>query len=299
MLFRSRWFLMAILILFALCVGTVLFANLRTFAKSSKKQSRAASQASKPGDLPYRVFLPLMQGTSCENVEGETYASLVVNPPPTDRPADQHADLNLALRGYNPTVATLGLVEYSGSTDMGAPQLDTLFGDARLPEFSSVSQVNDWDWACNCRAEPISEPEVTLTGLNVMPNQALHVPASGYNIGTRPQHPARGFYADRPIDDPNVYETLVLYATAERITLKYTREDNVVNGYTIHVENVCIAPDLLNVYNRLNEAGRIELPALKAGQSFGRAIGDSLGIAIRDSGAFMDPRSHKDWWRDQ
>lgn len=300
MLFRSRWFLVGILILFALCAGTVHLTNLRTFAKSSKHPSRAANQTGKPGELTYQVFLPLMQGTAaCENIVGETYASLAVSPPPTDRPADQHADLNLMLRGYNPTVGALGLVEYSGSADASAPQLDTLFGDARLPEFSSVSQVYDWDWTCNCRAELISDPEVTLTEFRVAPDEALRVPMSGYNIGTRPRRPARGFFNDRPTDDPDAFEVLVLYTTTQRITLKYTRDDNVVNGYTIHVENVCVAPDLLNLYNQLNAAGRIELPALKAGQSFGRASGDSFGVAIRDSGAFMDPRSHKDWWHDQ
>jgi len=47
----------------------------------------------------------------------------------------------------------------------------------------------------------------------------------------------------------------------------------------------------------LNDAGRGHLPALRAGQAFGRARGDEIGGVIRDNGAFMDPRSRKDWWQ--
>jgi len=92
------------------------------------------------------------------------------------------------------------------------------------------------------------------------------------------------------------YKALVLYASAQRLTLKYTREDNVIAGYTLHVENVDVDPILLALYQRLNNEGRHELPALRAGQAFGRASGDRVGLTIRDTGAFMDPRSRKDWW---
>ena len=58
------------------------------------------------------------------------------------------------------------------------------------------------------------------------------------------------------------YEVLVLYASPDRITLKYTPEENVVRGYTLHVENVCVEPNLLGLYQTLNGAGRSQLPAL-------------------------------------
>ena len=93
------------------------------------------------------------------------------------------------------------------------------------------------------------------------------------------------------------YQVLVLYASEERITLKYTREDNVVGGYTLHMENVCVEPSLLALYQSWNDQGRGYLPALRAGQAFGRARGDEIGVAIRDTGAFQDPRSRKDWWK--
>jgi hypothetical protein len=112
----------------------------------------------------------------------------------------------------------------------------------------------------------------------VAPEETIHVPESGYTIGSG-------------------YEVLVLYASRERITLKYTRNDNVVSGYTLHVENVCVEPTLLALYQAWNDAGRSQLPALRAGQAFGRARGDEIGVVIRDNGTSMDPRSRKDWWQ--
>lgn len=165
-----------------------------------------------------------------------------------------------------------------------------------MPVFSSVSQVYDWDWETNRRGDLIPLPVVTLAGMRVTPNEIMHVPKSEYNIGTRRLRPPRGYFADAPDEDGSQFEALVLYAAPERITLKYTREDNVVRGYTIHAENVCVAPDLLELYREWDAKGRGELPALKQGQGFGRAPGSEIGVVIRDNGSFMDPRSRKDWW---
>ncbi len=247
-------------------------------------------------DFTHHIFLPLVTTTSCENIAGETYSTLVVNPPPTDRPAEQHADLNLALRSYVATTGTLGLVDYGGNTDNNAPKLYSLFADNRVPIFSSVSQVYHWNWDTNSRGDLITDPPVTLAGMSVTPNEILRVPKSEYNIGTSVTRPAHGFFIDAPQDDSNKYEVLVLYAAAQRITLKYTREDNVVNGYTIHVEQICVAPALLDLYTTWNQNRRAQLPALKQGQGFGRALGNEIGVVIRDSGTFLDPRSKKDWW---
>jgi len=227
---------------------------------------------------PY-VYLSFVTGFNpCAPIPGESYDVLGVPPPPTDRPAEEHADLNLALRGYELTDAYKGLVDYGGDTDAKAPQLPGLFADDRVPTFSDVYQVHHWNWGSNERGSAIEDPEVTLAGMEVAPGEIVHVPASGYEI-------APG------------YEVLVLYASAERITLKYTMDDNVVQGYTLHVENVCVEPSLLALYETWNEAGRGYLPALHAGQAFGRARGSEIGVAIRDNGAFMDPRSRKDWWK--
>jgi hypothetical protein len=79
--------------------------------------------------------------------------------------------------------------------------------------------------------------------------------------------------------------------------LKYTGEDNVVHGYTLHLEEICVDPDLLALYQFWNTAGREQLPALAAGQSFAVALEGEIRVAIRDTGAFLDPRSEKDWWK--
>jgi hypothetical protein len=65
----------------------------------------------------------------------------------------------------------------------------------------------------------------------------------------------------------------------------------------LHLENICVDANLLALYRQLNAAGRSKLPALWPGQPIGRAPGREIEVAIRDSGAFLDPRSRKDWWQ--
>ncbi|TEU19048.1 MAG: LysM peptidoglycan-binding domain-containing protein [Anaerolineales bacterium] len=211
-------------------------------------------------------------------IVGESYGDFSVNTAPTDPPAEEHPDLNLTMRGYEPINAYKGLVDYGGATDPNAPQLPGLFADNRTPTFSTVYQLYGWDWERKRRGSLVTNPEVSMAGLAVTPGETIHVPDSGYSIG-------------------GGYEMLVLYATPERITLKYTPDDHVIWGYTLHVENIYVEPRLLALYQSWNEAGRGRLPALRAGQAFGRARGDEIGVVIRDRGAFMDPRSRKDWWQ--
>src|SRR5438046_1977264 len=92
--------------LLVLCTITLLTLSFLTAPLSAQKNAQ---------DLTYHVYLPLIFSSVCDNITGETYGALVVNPPPTDRPAEQHADLNLTLRGYTATTGLLGLVDYSGS----------------------------------------------------------------------------------------------------------------------------------------------------------------------------------------
>jgi len=225
------------------------------------------------------VYLPFIaRAEVCQPIPDESYGDFPVNGDPTDPPAEEHPDLNLALLGYELTDAYKGLVDPGGGGDPNAPQLPGLFADNRTATFSAVYQVYGWDWGCNCRGALITDPEVTMAGLAVTPGETIHVPDSGYTIG-------------------GGYEVLVLYATPERITLKYTPDDHVIRGYTLHVENICVEPRLLALYQSWNEAGRGRLPALRAGQAFGRARGNEIGVVIRDTGAFMDPRSGKDWWQ--
>ncbi len=232
-------------------------------------------------DAPRRVFLPAVyaaDGPACGPFPTESYTSLTIEGVPTDRPAALHPDLNLALRGYRLTSAYLGLVDIPGPADPGAPQLAGLFADRRRPAFSAAYQVYDWNWDNDQRGQPITDPAVTLAWLTAGAGETVHVPDSGYTLG-------------------NGFEVLVLYAEERRITLKYTREDNVVRGYTLHLEGICVHPELLALYRWWNSAGRTELPALRAGQLLGVSPGAGFGIAVRDAGRFLDPRSRKDWWR--
>jgi hypothetical protein len=212
----------------------------------------------------------------CEPVGG-TFDRLGRSGPATDRPAAAHGDLNLALRGWTPAAAPLALVDYDGPTDGLAPRLETLFADDRVPGVVAAYRVNDWDWGCDCRGAPIDDWPATLIGVRTTPGEPIELADSGYDVG-------------------GGHDALVLYADDRSITLKYTREDNVVSGYTLHVDGVCVDPALRRLYDMLDAGGRAELPALRGNQPFARARSTEVRIAIRDTGAFMDPRSRKDWW---
>ena len=242
------------------------------------KETAARAQASAPD--PHRQFFPLVMPApaSCATTGTTHFAALSVNPPVTDRPAAHHPDLNLALRSYQPGSASATYIWLGGDSDERAPQLSSLLQPAQRPTILSVFQVYNWDWTHNQRGQPITQPPVTLIRLSIPPNQPLHLPRSGYDIGQG-------------------YQALVLYAEPHRITLKYTREDNVIRGYTLHLENICVDPRLLELYNELNARGRGQLPALPAGQAFAHTRATPPALAIRDNGNFMDPRSRKDWWR--
>ena len=213
---------------------------------------------------------------------GEIYDALpIYDWEPAERPAQDHADLNLALRGYTPINAFPGLVDIGDAWDPAPPQLAGVFSPPRAPDIKTTYQVYGWDWGCNCRIGPISppeDPEVTLIDLAATAGETVHVP-------------------DR-LDGEIApgYKALVLYADATRLTLKYTAEDNVIVGYTVHIENICVDSNLLALYQQLNGADRHELPALHGGQAVGRARINRVGVVIRDTGTFMDPRSRKDWW---
>ncbi len=279
-------------LLFALSLGSgiVLFFDSppSTVAASRAEQRTIQSGAGARTDIhssnviTYYLYLPVAaRGRTCPALPGESYGTVAPISSPTNPPAENHPDLNLALRGYTNTVAYLGLIDLEGHIDLNSPQLPGLFTDNRTAIFSAADQVYNWDWNCNCRAAPIADPPVTLAKLATSNGETIHVPSSGYDIGKL----------------PNGYAVMVLYASTNRLTLKYTREDNVILGYTLHLENVCVEPNLLALYQSLNASGRTRLPALYAGQGVGTAVDNELGVAIRDTGAFMDPRSRKDWWQ--
>ncbi len=181
-------------------------------------------------------------------------------------------DLDMDIRGYRLVDQSKQLVSYSGDSDPKAPQFSSLFSPPRDAAIIATYENYNENGALN------QSPAVTLIDLQTTPGENIVVPNSGYDIGS-------GF------------QVMVLYAADNKVTLKYTREDDVISGYAIYIENLNINPNLVRLYDQLNNQGRTSLPALKGGELLGTAAGNWIRVAIRDTGSLMDPRSKKDWWR--
>lgn len=219
------------------------------------------------------------------------------------RDTAHNADKNLAYRGIarHPLDAT-NLVDYGHSSDEKLPpQLATLFRPNRVPRFLTGYRAFDWIW--------LPSPE---TGYPSADAQSLPISAIGVitKAGERLATPRQG----RSLGKPFGTGAVVLYADEHSITLKFTREDSVAQGYTLHVMGICTDPNLLKLYRKDDNADRYAfgpgsgntprdnqvdyvLPGVKHGQPFGVAAGFKIIIAIRDNGSFVDPRSLHDWWR--
>lgn len=228
---------------------------------------------------PTATPIPSPTPVTCQ-VPGASFERIPVKGAPDKKRDDvDHADLNLAVRSYEEVDEFQGLIHYNGATDSGAPQLAGLFADGRTPNVIKTYAVYDWDWGTGQQGALLSTWPVTLMGLETSEGELIHLPdRNGGDI-----------YQGR-------FKAIVIYASSHFITLKYTREDDVVQGYTIHIENVCVDADLVTLYRQGDDEGRTQLPALAAGQAFGVALGNEVRVAIRDVGSFMDPRSRKDWW---
>ena len=238
---------------------------------------------------PVQIHLPLTFGESTEVAECLTTSSnsyettrILGNPRDPNKLPIFDPDINLLVRGFKPTSGTLGLIGINGPTDDDAPQLAHLFRPMRVPAFTALYQVYDWNWACCPGGElgqPIANPDVTLVEMATTPGELLYPAGRHANID-------RDFVA------------MVLYAEKFRITFTYTRDDSPAQGYVIHLDNLCVDPNLLALYTDMHRAGRDALPALRRGDSIGIAHSESVQVAVRDTGSFMDPRSGKDWWQD-
>lgn len=249
---------------------------------------------------PNCVYFPLVE-KSCTGVTGNAYTlgpygdnTFPVIPGTNDGiPAGSHPDVNpLPVRGYvRVTGRTLGLVDISSTpNDPKAPQLGWMFTPERKPTILNTYQVNGWNWGSpptyGAPGSPIANPDVTLIGMQ---------PSSYCEIVRVPDR--KGLSPNDYVSDANQFQVLVLYADSNRITLKYTGEDNIVQGYGIHIDNIVVDPTLINRYNQMNAAGRSRLPALQGLQPIGTARnGQEIRVSVRDTGSFMDPRSWRDWW---
>jgi len=214
------------------------------------------------------------------------------------RPAFDHGDKNIALRGYTLNADTglkRELVDYGSGDPTQPPQFATLFSPARVPDLEFF-RVNDWIWADSpapgSRGDPIESPPVTALGLNSSPGEVLRVPTSGNDIG-------------------GGFEVIVLFADEDTVTLAYTRSDTAAKGYALHIDNICTDPNLLALYNSLDDPQgpryvyvdpvsrpyTYDLPTLAAGQPIGTAGAGNPVVAIADSGTLQDPRSCNEWWQ--
>lgn len=234
------------------------------------------------------IFLPIVQRPqplfTCPQSSIATFGQLSVINPSTVKPPVDNPDLNLALRGYRATDAPLTLVNYNGGTDVNAPQMVGIFAEQRTPDLVGAYQIYDWNLECGedgCRGDPLTRYPVTLLGLGATPGEAISIPSR------------------RPEIDAGGQKVLVLYAAPTRITFVYLREDTIAVGYTVHMEEICVDPNLVTLYETLHQAGRTTLPALSNGEALGVAFSPEVKIAIRDWGSFLDPRSRKDWWQGQ
>lgn len=259
-------------------------------------QSNAEPQA----ELIPRVYLPLIIGTPefrCATSSSNQYISGTVAQYDTDnpvRPAANHADKNIELRGYvantDPNLKR-ELVDYGSGDPTQPPQFATLFNPPQVPPFAEFYRVHQWQWAASpepgTRREPIDTPPTTAVSFSLPPGKTLHTPVSGYDIG-------------------GGQEVIVLFADADTVTLHYTREDSAATGYTLHLDQICTDPNLLTLYNTLDDPNsprydytvtNYNLPTLPAGKIFGTTSGQNMVVALADTGAFQDPRSCDEWWQ--
>lgn len=248
-------------------------------AATDSRDGSSADTSTPIGTDAADTSVPAETGYACPTAAfAGPYQRVPTSGAPSDRPAATHPDLNVKIRGFSKTGGTLGLVDVGGPTDDKAPRLYSLIMSAGTPTIVANFQVNDWDWTKMKANGPIADPAVTLTAYGVEPGHDLKLPRSGYQI-------APGLSAR------------VLFLDDDSITLKFTAEDNVVSGYTIHLLDLCVDPALRADYDDAVAKGRTSLPALASGQLFARARGTSVRVTIRDTGSFMDPRVKKDWYQ--
>jgi len=225
---------------------------------------------------------PITQSISCASASPRSYSLIPMEGADLSHPAPEHADLNLAQRGYTSVAAEAQFLDIAGPVDADAPQFSGLFAESQPVYLTAFYQVYDWDWACSehgCRSQSLTTPDVTMVGLSTKPGALLRAPTRHGSV-----------YGDS-------YVATVLYAEKHRLTLAYTRDGSVANGYAVHIEQVCVDPNLVQLYQAANSAGRQQLPALQHNQIFGTALNSEVRVVIRDRGTFLDPRSRKDWWR--
>ena len=250
-----------------------------------------SGSATDPRAFTYHAYLPLLQNQPAPTYECPSSSTALW---PEMSPwqslisgAARSPDLNMNVRGWHLVQEFLGFVQYpyppAEPPDTQHPLHLSNIADSTAASFVHTYQANDWDWlGCNCAVPRSPSPyPVTMLGLHTTPGQALRIASRNLLV-----HPAG-------------YTAMVIYADAGQIALKYTWEDRVDTGYLVHLVNLCVDPNLVELYQSLNAAGRDKLPAVTNLSVIGTAPGKEVDVIVRDSGSFLDPRSRQDWWQDQ
>ncbi|NMC35874.1 hypothetical protein GYA49_02400 [Candidatus Beckwithbacteria bacterium] len=182
------------------------------------------------------------------------------------------------------TNASLSLYDHPGTSeghplDSQAPQLTGLLEGNTSPSVTSVYQTTpitgvDYDssWANN-RLPGVG---ATVAGFSSQSGQSVQVPPSGYDIG-------EGRTAT------------ILYYDNNSVTINYGNVGEFQTGYTIHISGIQANSELLASYQQAVAEGK--LLAVSAFQELGTALSSEVLVAIRDTGALMDPRWLGDWWQ--
>lgn len=249
------------------------------------------------------------QAYECPTTSTNTYVQGGVYQYDLDNPvrlAADNPDKNFRLRNWR--IEDRGrrhrhLHDHGPSSDSALPpQIATLFDPVRQPDIEAAGQAFDWNWNPSPRrggrARTVDNPDLTVVMLRTTDGEELHTPNHSRNLGA-------------PFGKGGA---IVLYADETSITLKFTREDSAARGYTMHITDICVDPNLLALYRSLDNADRnstgpgsdnqprdliadYDLPGLTHAQVFATAHGSGTWVAIRDEGTFIDPLSLRDWWR--
>lgn len=167
-------------------------------------------------------------------------------------------------------------VGYGGDTDPAAPKLNSMVVNGS----SDPNQLITAAYHIPGEKWPVNQVALGSGG------EQIAVPQADYRI------------------DQAGHQAMVLRASANEIVIKYTREDNVANGYTLVISNLNVSEAIRNAYNNSQRSDTVvngvvvpgSLPALNVSQFLGIANNGGVRVAIRDKGTFLDPRSSKDFW---
>lgn len=269
----------------------LLFLSQVTHAQGPQPGSQAAIEP--------RAYLPIARRAgdttppaACSTTSNNAYTTIPIEGGfyKGNALTDENADFRLSVISYTLVSAPLQLVDYAGDTDPNAPRLHGIYEPNRVPAFVRAAKRFDWNW--NESGPP---PYGSRGGVND------DWPVSVLDLGG-----AKGesvFIPERaPIvfaDGNGEYHAMVLYAGERELTLTYTRNDS-VQGYVVHMLNFCVDPNLVALYRAQLQNGKRatgRLPGLRNNQPVGVVLGDTVTVAVRDVGAFLDPRSRKDWWQ--